>query len=44
VAAPIELTIPPSRAATRMSVSTIIVVLNAQLLRGLELRPSQTAA
>jgi Cu2+-exporting ATPase len=41
VAAPIGLTIPPGLAAILMSVSTIIVVLNAQLLRGLELRPSQ---
>jgi Cu2+-exporting ATPase len=39
VAAPIGLTIPPGLAAILMSVSTIIVVLNAQLLRGLELRP-----
>jgi Cu2+-exporting ATPase len=41
VAAPIGLTIPPGLAAILMSVSTIIVVLNAQLLRGLELRPSR---
>jgi Cu2+-exporting ATPase len=43
VAAPIGLTIPPGLAAVLMSVSTIIVVLNAQLLRGLELRPSKAA-
>jgi hypothetical protein len=30
-------------AAILMSVSTIVVVLNAQLLRGLDLRPSQAA-
>jgi P-type Cu2+ transporter len=39
VAAPIGLTIPPGLAAILMSVSTVVVVLNAQLLRGLELRP-----
>ena len=44
VAAPIGLTIPPGLAAILMSVSTIIVVLNAQLLRGLDLRPSHAAA
>jgi Cu2+-exporting ATPase len=43
VAAPIGLTIPPGLAAILMSVSTIIVVLNAQLLRGLELRPAHVA-
>lgn len=44
VAAPIGLTIPPGLAAILTSVSTIIVVLNTQLLRGLKLRPSQAAA
>jgi Cu2+-exporting ATPase len=43
VAAPIGLSIPPGVAAILMSVSTIVVVLNAQLLRGLDLRPSQAA-
>ncbi|HJS92942.1 MAG TPA: heavy metal translocating P-type ATPase [Solirubrobacteraceae bacterium] len=41
VAAPIGLTIPPGVAAVLMSVSTVVVVLNAQLLRRLDLRPSQ---
>jgi Cu2+-exporting ATPase len=44
VAAPIGLTIPPGLAAILMSVSTVIVVLNAQLLRGLDLRPSAASA
>jgi Cu2+-exporting ATPase len=44
VAAPIGLTIAPGLAAILMSVSTIVVVLNAQLLRGLDLRPSHGAA
>ena len=43
VAAPIGLTIPPGLAAILMSVSTVVVVLNAQLLRGLDLRPWRTA-
>jgi P-type Cu2+ transporter len=38
VAAPIGLTIPPGLAAILMSVSTVVVVLNAQLLRRLNLR------
>jgi Cu2+-exporting ATPase len=42
VAAPIGLTIAPGLAAILMSVSTIVVVLNAQLLRGLDLRPWRT--
>jgi Cu2+-exporting ATPase len=44
VAAPIGLTIPPGLAAILMSVSTVVVVLNAQLLRGLDLRPSRVVA
>ena len=44
VAAPIGLTIPPGLAAILMSVSTVVVVLNAQLLRKLDLRPSQAVA
>jgi Cu2+-exporting ATPase len=43
VGAPIGLTIPPGLAAILMSVSTVVVVLNAQLLRGLDLRPWHTA-
>ena len=43
VAAPIGLTIAPGLAAILMSVSTVVVVLNAQLLRGLDLRPSHAA-
>jgi Cu2+-exporting ATPase len=44
VAAPIALRIPPGLAAILMSVSTVVVVLNAQLLRGLDLRPWHAAA
>ncbi|MFL5863359.1 MAG: heavy metal translocating P-type ATPase [Solirubrobacteraceae bacterium] len=44
VAAPIGLTIPPGLAAILMSVSTVVVVLNAQLLRGLDLRPPGVVA
>jgi Cu2+-exporting ATPase len=33
--------IPPGLAAILMSVSTVVVVLNAQVLRRLDLRPSQ---
>jgi Cu2+-exporting ATPase len=43
VAAPIGLTIPPGLAAILMSVSTVAVVLNAQVLRRLDLRPSRAA-
>ncbi|MGN6871228.1 MAG: heavy metal translocating P-type ATPase [Solirubrobacteraceae bacterium] len=43
VAAPIGLTIPPGLAAILMSVSTVVVVLNAQLLRRLDLRPQVAA-
>jgi Cu2+-exporting ATPase len=39
VAAPIGLSIPPGAAAILMSVSTVVVVLNAELLRRLDLRP-----
>jgi len=34
------LTMPPAVAAVAMSLSTIIVAANAQLLRGLDLRPA----
>ena len=36
-------TMPPSVAAILMSASTIVVALNAQLLRGLDLRPQDVA-
>ncbi len=36
---PIGITMPPAVGAVLMSVSTIVVALNAQLLRGLRLRP-----
>ncbi len=36
-------TMPPSVAAILMSASTIVVTLNAQLLRGLDLRPQDVA-
>jgi Cu2+-exporting ATPase len=41
VAAPIGLMIPLGLAAILMSVSTVVVILNAQPLRGLELRPAR---
>jgi P-type Cu2+ transporter len=44
VAAPIGLTIPPGLAAILMSVSTVVVVLNAQSLRGLDLRPPRAVS
>jgi Cu2+-exporting ATPase len=44
VAAPIGLMIPPGLAAILMSVSTVVVVLNAQVLRRLDLRPLQVVA
>jgi Cu2+-exporting ATPase len=44
VAAPIGLTIPPGLAAILMSVSTVVVVLNAQLLRRVDLRTSGAVA
>jgi Cu2+-exporting ATPase len=40
LAAPIGLTIAPGLAAILMSVSTVVVVLNAHLLRRLDLRLS----
>ena len=39
VLAPWGITLPPAVGALLMSVSTIVVALNAQLLRGLDLRP-----
>jgi P-type Cu2+ transporter len=41
VLAPIGILLSPAVGAVLMSLSTIIVALNAQLLRGLDLRPSQ---
>jgi Cu2+-exporting ATPase len=43
-AAPIGVTIPPGLAAILMSVSTVVVALNAQWLRRLDLRPPGVAA
>jgi Cu2+-exporting ATPase len=43
VLAPWGIVLPMSVGALVMSASTIIVALNAQLLRGLRLRPSETA-
>jgi Cu2+-exporting ATPase len=40
VAAPIGFVLPPAAGAVLMSLSTIVVALNAQLLRRLDLRPS----
>jgi Cu2+-exporting ATPase len=40
VLAPWGVTLPPAVGALLMSLSTIVVALNAQLLRGLDLRPS----
>ncbi|MGH3705929.1 MAG: HAD-IC family P-type ATPase, partial [Agromyces sp.] len=39
VLAPLGVTLPPAVGALLMSLSTIVVALNAQLLRGLDLRP-----
>jgi Cu2+-exporting ATPase len=39
VLAPIGLTLPPAVGALLMSLSTIVVALNALTLRGLDLRP-----
>ena len=39
VLAPWGITLPPAVGALLMSASTIVVALNAQLLRGLDLRP-----
>ena len=38
----VGLTIPPALAAIAMSLSTIVVAANAQLLRRLDLRPGTT--
>ena len=43
VLAPIGFTLPPAAAAVLMSLSTIIVALNAQLLRRHELDPEKLA-
>ena len=40
VLAPWGITMPPAVGALLMSLSTIVVALNAQLLRGLDLRPA----
>jgi Cu2+-exporting ATPase len=40
VLAPIGIILPMSVGALAMSLSTVIVALNAQLLRGLRLRPA----
>jgi P-type Cu2+ transporter len=40
VAAPIGFVLPPAAGTVLMSLSTIVVALNAQVLRGLDLRPS----
>ena len=44
VLAPIGIVLPPAVGAILMSVSTIIVALNAQLLRRLDLRPEAVTA
>ena len=44
VLAPVGFTLAPAVGAVLMSVSTIVVALNAQLLRRLDLRPGRTAA
>ena len=41
VLAPWGITMPPAVGALLMSLSTVVVALNAQLLRGLELRPGR---
>jgi Cu2+-exporting ATPase len=41
VLAPIGITLPMEVGAILMSVSTVVVALNAQLLRGLNLRPDR---
>ncbi len=43
VLAPWGITMPPAVGAVLMSLSTIVVALNAQLLRGLDLRPGAVA-
>jgi len=42
--APVGIILPMSVGALAMSVSTIVVAVNAQLLRRLQLRPSQASA
>jgi Cu2+-exporting ATPase len=44
VLAPIGFLLPMSVGAILMSVSTVVVALNAQLLRRLDLRPESVAA
>ena len=44
VLAPWGIILPMSVGALVMSISTIVVAVNAQLLRGLKLRPDQSAA
>ncbi len=44
VLAPWGITMPPAVGALLMSISTIVVALNAQLLRGLDLRPGAASA
>jgi Cu2+-exporting ATPase len=44
VLAPWGLTLPPAVGALLMSLSTIVVALNAQLLRGVDLRPRPAPA
>jgi Cu2+-exporting ATPase len=39
ILSPWGFTLPPAVGAVLMSLSTIVVALNAQLLRGLDLRP-----
>ena len=43
VLAPIGFVLPPAVGAALMSLSTIVVAANAQLLRGLDLRPESIA-
>jgi len=44
ILAPIGIVLPPAVGAILMSVSTIVVALNAQLLRRLDLRSQAVAA
>jgi Cu2+-exporting ATPase len=41
VLAPIGFTLAPAAGAILMSVSTVVVALNAQLLRGIDVRPGR---
>jgi Cu2+-exporting ATPase len=43
VLAPIGIILPMSVGALAMSLSTVIVAVNAQLLRGLRLRPAEAS-